>query len=238
MMRETNYFSPGLGAVVKPRYTSRTWREASLIQWSGQRIWKAIGMEANTDHAHLAVHSTSMALSDWRENGDCWCADSPRDADVKLQIAVHVPFQIFPTTLIIEHIPASGTRDIASAPREFEVWVKMDSAEDVERLKQVIKDRKTNFWPDLCGPPPRSTSPADVTDGDDTWLCAIRHRYDIHNHNYLQNFNFPINPWDIGLKTWTVVLKVTSNWGADHTCLYRVRLAGDEVENHINHQLH
>lgn len=229
-MRQTNYLSQGLGAIMLPRYTSPTWREPSTFQYYGQWAWKAIGMSTRIEQPHLAVHPKTTALTDWAENGDCWCADSPANADVKLQIAVRTPFKIYPTHFIIEHIPAPGTRDIAAAPKEFEVWVKMESKEMADKVKQRIKDRQDRFWPDLCGPPPRSMEGGKDIGDDGTWLCAVNHRYDIHNHNYMQTFGFPINPWDLGLEAWNVVLKVTSNWGADHTCLYRIRLAGDEVD--------
>lgn len=224
-MRETNYFSLGLGAIVQPHYTSPTWREASFLQSVGRKIWRAIGME--TQHAHLSVKPSTEALTQWSENGDCWCAVSPVDSDIKAQIAVRMPLKIHPTRLAIEHIPASGTRDIASAPKDFEVWIKMESSEGAEKLKQALNERTGRFWPDLCGDPPKSTSSSNEDEG--SWVCVGQDKYDIHFHNYLQTTILPINPWDIGLETWVVVVKVLSNWGADHTCLYRVRLTGQEV---------
>lgn len=222
-MRATNYFSQGLGAVVEPRYTSPTWREPTLVQQIGRRMWWGVGAVFRIVQSNLAVHPPKAALTEWSENGDCWCADSPQDAPVKLQIGVRMPFLVYPKELIIEHIPSSGTRDIAAAPQNLEVWAKMSSAEEATRVTQNLEGLPARFWPDQCGEPP--------SDDSELWVCSARGTYDIHGPNYLQYFDFPEKPWTIGLKTSSVVVKVTSNWGADHTCLYRARLTGDEVDS-------
>lgn len=226
-MRETNYFSQGLGAFVEPHYTSPTWREPTIAQKIGRWMWRGVGAVFRQVHAHLLVHPPTTALTEWSENGDCWCADSAETAAVKLQIGVRTPLMVYPKEFIIEHIPSSGTRDIAAAPQNFEVWAKMSSTEEAATVTQNLGSLHARFWPDQCGEPP--SGPADDSD---LWVCSVRGTYDIHGPNYLQYFDFPVQPWNIGLKTSSVVMKVTSNWGADHTCLYRIRLTGDEVDTY------
>ncbi|KAK4494718.1 hypothetical protein PRZ48_014074 [Zasmidium cellare] len=215
-MRQANFFSSRFGAVVQHQYTSATWREPSLAQKLGRMFWTAVGVTL----PHLSVNPTTAALSEWRETGDCWCADSPEDATVKLQIGVRTQYKVYPNSFVIEHIPATATRDIASAPRDFEVWVKMESDEEANKVKRSIQNLERQIWPGDCSNPP---------DSSNAWVCAMTGEYDIHAPNYQQTFLFPSNPWDLGLATRDVVLKATSNWGADHTCLYQIRLTGDEI---------
>ncbi|KAF2162604.1 hypothetical protein M409DRAFT_58027 [Zasmidium cellare ATCC 36951] len=222
-MRQINYLSDDHGAAVQHKYTSATWRKPSLAQQLGRWMWWTVGIA----RPHRPVHPTSTALTEWYKSTDCWCADSPENATVKLQMGVSLPYKVYPNAFIIEHIPATGTRDIAAAPRNFEVWVKMDSEEQANKVKQNIQDLGSQIWPGDCGDPPSSSS----ADNGNAWVCALMGEYDIHGHNYLQSFYFPSNPWDIGLEIPNVVLKVTSNWGAYHTCLYQIRLTGDEVDH-------
>lgn len=224
-MQHVNYLSDDHGAVVIAHYTSNTWRVPSLAQQLGRWVWSTVGM----GRPHKPVKPRTTALTESYKSTDCWCADSPADAIVKLQMGVSMPYKIFPNSFTIEHMPATGTRDIASAPRNFEIWVKMDSQEQAKKVKRSIQDLDNPIWPGDCGNPPNSTS---SRDNADAWVCAVIGEYDIHGHNYLQSFFFPSNPWDLGLEIQNVFLKVTSNWGADHTCLYQIRLTGDEVDYH------
>lgn len=225
-MRQTNYLSKDLGAVVQPQYTSKTWRVQSWPQQFGRWIWSSVGMAS----PQLSVNPTTTALTEWYKNGDCWCADSPENATVKLQMGVNMHYKVFPESFIIEHIPAAGTRDIASAPRDFQVWVKMDSEEQANKIKLALQEMDRPMWPGVCGDPPSSTSSRDKPD---EWVCILADEYDIHAYNYLQSYVLPSNPWQLGLATQSVVLKVTSNWGADHTCLYQIRMTGDAYEDYL-----
>ncbi|OQD86665.1 hypothetical protein PENANT_c007G07909 [Penicillium antarcticum] len=53
-------------------------------------------------------------------------------------------------------------------------------------------------------------------------------KYDIHNDEYIQSF--PIQTViDIqGIRVDKIVFRVASNWGADHTCIYRFKLHGHQ----------
>jgi SUN domain-containing protein 1/2 len=67
-------------------------------------------------------------------------------------------------------------------------------------------------------------------DGPVGWKCLGSFTYNIHGSNHQQTFDLdaqssvPVNK---------VMLRVLSNWGADHTCMYRARLHGrDAVEDY------
>ncbi|KAH7398393.1 UNC-like C-terminal-domain-containing protein [Pyrenochaeta sp. MPI-SDFR-AT-0127] len=149
------------------------------------------------------------ALTSWEEVGDCWCAtpDAPRSG--RAQLAVNLGQPMFPNQVTIEHVPMNmvPTSNINNAPRHIEVWT--DTDEPVKLRYNHMKDQCQN--------------------GPDGWQCLGSFVYNIHSGNHIQTFDLdaatakPISK---------IILRVLTNWGGDHTCLYRVRLHGDAPEEY------
>jgi SUN domain-containing protein 1/2 len=149
------------------------------------------------------INPPLTALQTWDEPGDCWCAAPDESHTGKAQLGIELGEPILPTQLTIEHLPRSSapSEDISSAPQDVELWVKSDEPALV----------RFAFDGERC------------EDGPEGWQCLGKVRYDRNAANHVQTFlldgeaQTPVNK---------VMLRVTSNWGAAHTCLYRVRLHG------------
>ncbi|KAJ4352444.1 uncharacterized protein N0V89_007792 [Didymosphaeria variabile] len=144
------------------------------------------------------------ALQTWDEPGDCWCA-APDDSHTgKAQLGIQLGEPILPTQLTIEHLPRSSapSEDIGSAPQNVELWVQSSEPALV----------RFAFDGDRC------------EDGPDGWQCLGKVRYDRNGANHVQTF---LLDGQAQTPVTKAMLRVTSNWGADHTCLYRVRLHGE-----------
>lgn len=142
-------------------------------------------------------------LQRWEEQTDCWCAAESTDKG-KAQVGVLIPQPIVPTSITIEHIPARGTLDIGAAPKEFEVWV----------INTEHSFPPENRVHDLsCGDQPAKD-----------FVCIGKGKYDIHAPNHIQNFG--LQAADLGAVNKAVV-KVKNNWGKSYTCIYRIRLHGE-----------
>lgn len=141
------------------------------------------------------------ALQTWDEPGDCWCAAQSDSGKTQLGIQLGEP--MYPTQLTIEHLPRSSApgEDISSAPQNIELWVQSDEPALV----------RFAFDGDRCD------------DGPEGWQCLGKVRYDRSGANHVQTFLLDGEAQEPVSK---VMLRVTTNWGADHTCLYRVRLHG------------
>ncbi|CAO2654846.1 Nn.00g115790.m01.CDS01 [Neocucurbitaria sp. VM-36] len=145
------------------------------------------------------------ALSDWKNPGDCWCS-APNPGQGQAQLAVMLGRPMKPKQVTIEHVPMSmvPAGDISEAPRDIELWVETDAP-----TKYQYSHRQSECQEGLPG-----------------WTCLGSFKYNIHASNHLQTFDLDGEP---SVPITKAMLRVVSNWGADHTCLYQVRLHGDDA---------
>ena len=205
-MRTVNWFSLGMGAVIDPHFTSPTAvkkQKSTLAKF--YTSW-------NKKH-----NDPTAALTKWDEMKDCWCA-SESDVKGKAQIGIITPTKIFPKKLLIEHIPAQGTLEIAAAPKEVEIWADTPTSEHARRARLAMEE----YFP------MSSTYKCRTAPGP-TWLCMGYARYNVHGENWVQAFDLWADASALGLGVNKFLIRAVSNWGADHTCFYRLRLTGDRV---------
>ncbi|CAE7200632.1 Spindle pole body-associated protein sad1 [Pyrenophora teres f. teres] len=203
-LTKPNYFSPGLGAIIDPDMSSTTFynRPGRLAEVARRLSW-------------LPSRNPPMAaLTKWQEPGDCWCSAGQSEGPTgQAQLAVKLARPVIPKQVTIEHIPMSmvPARNISNAPRDIELWVQTDAP-----INPYYSHRQVS----CKGPPPESISPAI------SWKCLGSFKYNIHASNHLQTFDLAGEPSEPIRNT---ILRVTSNWGASHTCLYQVRLHGTDA---------
>jgi hypothetical protein len=215
-LHDVNWFTRATGATVDPRYTSRTkdtLKSGNWVQW----LYATLIPAAPNSPPFPPV----MATLNWDEATQCWCSGVSRGETAAGQLAMKLGRTISPDQLYIEHVPARATRDIAAAPKEFEVWARMNSTAEAKRVHDVMSQGKfPAYHPERCGKPPR---------GETDWVCLTHDRYNIHHHNHVQSFDLP-HTYPLNMTTNHVVVRARTNWGADHTCFYRIRLTGEEVD--------
>lgn len=206
-LAQVNFFSPKLGAVVDPNLTSPTMRkdEKTFKKW----LYKALTW---TQLPNPPV----TALTRWEEMGDCWCAPMSKKENVpgKAQIAVIMPYPVFPQSLVVEHIPEAATLDIASAPKDVEMWVRVPDPEARDAVEAAYD--ATSFGM-TCGP---------RVELDGSYVCAGKWWYRKDGPNHVQAFKTDIDFVSLGISVQKAVVRVTSSWGREWTCLYRLRLVG------------
>lgn len=157
----------------------------------------------------------SAALDKWEEPGDCWCAAPNPSLLGGAQLTVSLPKPVFPQQVTIEHLPMSmmPNKRITNAPRTVELWVETDQSAQYQYAHQQ----------EPC------------QDGPAGWTCLGSFIYNIHASNHQQTFDLDARS---SVPVTKAMLRVTSNWGADHTCLYRVRLHGRDAEEDHQYDVH
>jgi SUN domain-containing protein 1/2 len=150
------------------------------------------------------------ALDRWDEPGDCWCAAPNPSMNGQAQLTIIIPYPVYPQQVTIEHLPMSmmPAKKITNAPRTVELWVETD-----QHAQYQYSHREGTCQQGPAG-----------------WTCLGSFTYNIHASNHQQTFDLDALS---SVPVTKAMLRVTSNWGADHTCLYRVRLHGrDAAEDH------
>ena len=198
-MQSINFFSPGLGARVNPHGTSLTYKKAG-------RGW-----------FEVLPNPPITALQRWEEAGDCWCA-APSTETGRAQVEIIMAQDVYPEHLIIEHMPSRGTLQINAAPRVLELWLEAPSANRAAEISEMLEEDVLAHGRGVCGEAPSKKH-----------ICIGKGEYDIHHDNWVQGFGM-FRPMDgSGIAGRKLVVRVTGNWGADYTCLYRLRLTGQRV---------
>ncbi|KAB5577897.1 hypothetical protein GE09DRAFT_1087715 [Coniochaeta sp. 2T2.1] len=219
LSRRINYFAIGNGATIDVSFTSPSYESPAFKKppsFFGTDAWlKAVATSPRF------IPEQAAALSTWEEAGHCWCAGAnqpsnpaPQPADINIRLARPV----VPTNIVMEHIDPAATLDPLAMPKDMEVWVMMD---DPERLVKA-KDFMFSQFPDTARDHPLLAK----------WYVKIgEFRYE-HDPAVGGVRDYQVNEeWGkLGIATDLVLVRATSNYGADHTCFYRVRLYGNEVE--------
>lgn len=193
-----SFFSPNLGATIDLVYTSYTHKGGvSLITQAWNFV--ASNMGGSWGAAYLPP---SQALLPYKENGDCWCASpSPNGA---LTLGVHLQVPVFPEAFVLDHLPKESALDITTAPKKVDFYAHVPR-ESREKLKHWTE-------PQCDSERPR---------GKD-WICMGRIIYNIDHPRPAQVLSFDDPPFTID----RAIIRVLSNYGNDHTCIYQVRLHG------------
>lgn len=166
-------------------------------------------------HSSTSTLSSDSVLSDdFRLNG-CWNMGSSQG-----QIGIVLYEPIRPTHITIDHIPSSLSPDIGQAPRAMILWGVIDRAVKREQYAQLLG------WTPIAAIQNRSEP---SLTGGFNFVPLGGFEYDVHGDFHVQTFPVFQTVVESGIDIGIMVLEVVSNWGADVTCLYRVRIHGEFI---------
>jgi hypothetical protein len=238
-----NFFSAASGAMVIPQLSSSTIpkRPGNWYSRKGLRL-KVFNFMQPWYPEYREPLPAVAALEPWFEAGDCWCAAPPdvahdyNDPEMlscgnvnarapRLQLAVMMPRQMYPTHLIVEHVPRTATLNIHSAPRKMEVWVPIP--DPVKRA--LVKKDLDYIYSSVAEPRPFATNNTEHIALDETYVRVSRLEYRPTAANHVQTFQLHIQLKEYDVAVQTAVVRAVTNWGSNHTCIYRLRMWGEEI---------
>jgi len=204
-----NYFAPNNGATVVPGLTSPTKeKQISLIR---RVLLRAV---AST---YYQTNGPETALEAWHDVGDCWCASAMPSGQDSLRLSVKISEMIFPFELVLENYPNAGSLFPGSIPKKVEIWADFDHLDSMEWEKLGIRQMQEN---NPFGP---------------TYALIGQVEYDASDEaTHVQAFALRVNQGQNEHYAQKFMVRVLSNHGSDHTCLYRVRLHGASVNRTEN----
>ncbi|EXJ84757.1 hypothetical protein A1O3_05429 [Capronia epimyces CBS 606.96] len=203
VIAKVNFFAPNNGAKIEPRLTSPT-RQRPL------RLVPRVILRM----AGMTIYETKQAITalmPWQDVGDCWCSSANPSKQDSMRLGVKVTEMIFPTELVVENYPNAGSRFPGSTPKKIEVWADFDHLDSREWEGLAIRQMQVQ---------------ADGTMGP-TFALIGELEYDASvEANHVQAFPLAVNQHRHLYAARSFVIRVMSNHGSDHTCLYRVRMHG------------
>src|SRR5271155_2564674 len=204
LIKKINYCSIGNGAVIDPYLTSPT--KQKQFNWLQRWLIGTIGMQK------YQSHPPSEALRAWEEVGDCWCAAA---AQGYAQLVVMMREMVYPTEVVIEHAPSDTSPTPGTAPKDLEIWADFSHLSPEEFVDAGL-DKLSH---DAILP----SSFARI--GKMVYKAG-------GGVPSVQTFTLDLNQDQKTYATQKIVFRATSNYGAEHTCFYRVRLHGAPLIPH------
>lgn len=193
-------------------------RHDFALQADGAGVLLELTTPAHDHHSRMLVEKhppPNASLIDDLRIGRCWAL-----AGGEGQLGVKLSKMIYPTHVTIEYSPEGFATHRNQAPRSMVLWGAVDGTSNQDRL------RTTGPNPTLIATISRSSPP--LTHGHPFVPLAL-FEYDIHARSHVQTFSLDPYVLRSGIDVGVVILQVTSNWGGDSTCIYRVRVHGEPV---------
>ncbi|KAG0234844.1 hypothetical protein BGW42_006121 [Actinomortierella wolfii] len=231
------------GGRIIPKLTSPIYSLSSLMSLISEHITHAFDFVLRP----AGWMPPEFAIRPGTTPGECW-AIYGSDGQLGIRLARH----IFPTAVTVEHADRRVVYDMKSAPKDFEVWgipATDDSADDIHISKDEKGEEDQSQWDGNS----ESTEKAEAHEEDNVTeevleapspdaILLMRGRYQVDMPTVaetpdapsspppsraLQTFPVPLSKQNVLMRA--IVFRITSNWGnPDYTCLYRVRVHGQE----------
>ena len=207
---QINVFDMGNHATVDRTRTSRTYQLPK--QMKDESWWRR-------HRGPVVPLDAYAALTPWSGPGDCWCtAAAVKDKSAPADIAIMTGRRLVPQNLVVEHIDAGATIDPDATPRKLEVWAHID---DPVRRK-TVEDWMFDIYP---------ATKKDHVLLQDRFVKVGEFAYDRgFGKGGVQVFQMSRELLKMDAQTDHVVVRAVDNYGADHTCFYRLRLYGEITE--------
>lgn len=182
-----------------------------------------------TGNGHAVGRPPVWALHHELHNGHCWPFEGQSG---QLGVALAAPIYIDEVT--IDHVAAEVAFDMRTAPREMELWGLVEGTENVEKIRRWKEERRRRR--EAAGVSGEVEVPEEEPEVPDTlprapmYVRVAKFAYDVHAPRNVQTF--PVDPElrALGVDFGVVVLMMKSNWGREYTCLYRLRVHGQRLD--------
>lgn len=209
LANQLNFFGIGSGVTIDAKLSSPPWDIPKSLPKSKKWL----------DKDSFKARPRMTALAPWTEEGECFCAGPDLKGFGKgtNNLSVVVSRDIIPQHLVVEHILPGATLDPGAMPKDIEIWMEIEEI----TLRRELRIFFEAHFPKT----PEEEAPHDgfVKIGHFTYENKT-------SGDGVQVFKISDELTRMSATTNHVFIRALNNYGADHTCFYRLRLYGDVVE--------
>ncbi|KAI1306895.1 hypothetical protein F5Y03DRAFT_131626 [Xylaria venustula] len=205
LANQVNFFGTGAGVAIDPDTSSRAWKPPNYNYLSKE--WK--------DRDGYQRQPPMAALSPWTQEGECFCAASDRKGygEGTNNLTMITSRDIVPQHLVVEHILPGATLDPGAMPKDIEVWVYIEEI----NLRKEVQSFSEKEFPD--------TSKEVILNDGFVKIGQFTYKNNTGGDG-VQVFKISDEIAAMAAFTNRIVVRAINNYGADHTCFYRLRLYG------------
>ncbi|KAG5365823.1 hypothetical protein CJU89_0216 [Yarrowia sp. B02] len=194
-----NFASLIKGARIDNEHTTTLydpWKDRNSVYWAFRNTLSTVGI------GKPLVRRPWVALIADMSGGSCWPFNGRRG-----QLAVKLAAKMTPTSFSLRHAVSSDDSFLGSAPRFFNIWIKVDDA----KVREQINSPAEAYGPYNI---PRS------------FILVGQYEFDpTENSNAF--YPVPQNIRDLEIETEEAIFEFVDNWGHDKfTCVYQVGVHG------------
>ncbi|KAI0109746.1 hypothetical protein F4814DRAFT_377604 [Daldinia grandis] len=212
LVNQVNFFGMGGGAVIDPHSSSLAWEPPSDSKFRSKKWYR---------HSSYMPQPQSSAVTSWSEEGECFCAGKTVRGVPQIANAIGVMMSrtVIPQHLVVEHILPGSTLDPGAIPKDIEVWMYIEEL----TLRDEVRAFSASHLPIPLA--------AEATTGPDGFVKVGHFTYESRDSgDGVQIFKMSSELTRMRAATHHIIVKAVTNYGADHTCFYRLRLYGEVVK--------
>ncbi|KAI1434644.1 hypothetical protein GGR50DRAFT_386075 [Xylaria sp. CBS 124048] len=211
LANQVDFFGRGGGGVIDPKRTSKVWKFPKEPITSKNYIQRAYHQE-----------SPNVVLLPWFQEGDCHCVKPDPNGAGQGTISVVLSRRIIPQHFVVEHILPGATLRPGATPKDIEVWAYIEEI----NLRNEMQAFSEAQFPDT--PKEKVLNEGFVKIGHFTY-----ERKDYGDG--VQIFKLSDQLSRMKAITNQIVVRAVTNYGADHTCFYQLKMYGkaEELPEHV-----
>jgi hypothetical protein len=203
---------------------SRDWvgMQDFALRYNGGRVVDNLTTQITMQSGERRAYGATVAVDDDVRPGQCWRVDgSSAQLGIRLRHAVQV------TNITVDHISKKLVTSTQNAPRSMIVWgqpATMMDSDDSNKIWETLMVEGLHRKALRA----LSTRRSPIINNDLQFLPLAFLEYDVHSHWHIQTFSVFDTTLKMNASFATVVFEILDNWGGSSTCLYRVRVHGNE----------
>ncbi|EIW86041.1 hypothetical protein CONPUDRAFT_68659 [Coniophora puteana RWD-64-598 SS2] len=199
-------------------------RDYALASHGGRINYDLTSQPSRTTLWHIPLLSSpqptpspELAIDADNDLGSCWLLEATSG-----QLGITLAQRLKVSHITLEHVPRQVS-DMRLAPRQLLIWGMVDDESAIHRIQEASINYPSSLTNQL------QTNPSPRISASQIFVPLVLIEYDILSDDLIQSFSVIEDFTLLDVAFETMVVDILDNYGGEETCLYRVRIHGEEA---------